>query len=97
MRGGGTKNPLWLREHADITGVDIEVITESESMLLGSAILAAFAAGAYGELPEAMQAMSQVKECIHPQADQAAFHEKKYRVFRAMHADFLNYRTIMGE
>lgn len=97
MCGGGTKNPLWLREHADITGVDIEVITESESMLLGSAILAAFAAGAYPTLAEAMQQMSKVKECISPRQDFAEYHGKKYRVFRAMHEDFLKYRTMMGE
>lgn len=97
MCGGGTKNPLWLREHANITGVDIEVITESESMLLGSAILAAFAAGAFPKLQEAMQAMSRVKECIRPDSQCAAYHDRKYQVFRAMHNDFLNYRKIMGE
>jgi len=97
MCGGGTKNPLWLREHANITGVDIEVITESESMLLGSAILAAFAAGSFGTLKDAMQQMSEVKECIQPDSGVSGYHDKKYKVFRLMHEDFLNYRKIMGE
>lgn len=97
MCGGGTKNPLWLREHANITGVDIEVITESESMLLGSAILAAFAAGSFSTLQEAMRKMSKVKECIQPNPELADYHHRKYRVFRAMHEDFLQYRKIMIE
>ena len=45
--GGGTKNPLWLQEHADITGCDIVLPREPEAMLLGTAILAAVAAEAY--------------------------------------------------
>lgn len=97
MCGGGTKNPLWLREHANITGVDIEVITESESMLLGSAILAAYAAGSFSTLKDAMQQMSEVKTCIQPDTGSAAYHDKKYKVFRMMHQDFLKYRNIMGE
>ncbi|MFV0439209.1 MAG: FGGY-family carbohydrate kinase [Desulfopila sp.] len=97
MCGGGTKNPLWLREHANITGVDIEIITEPESMLLGSAMSAAFAAGSFTSLGAAMQAMSEVKDSIRPDGRLREFHNKKYQVFRAMHHDFLRYRKIMGE
>jgi len=41
--GGGTKNPLFLREHADITGCRILLPKEPEAVLLGSAILGAVA------------------------------------------------------
>ncbi|QDT65263.1 FGGY-family carbohydrate kinase [Calycomorphotria hydatis] len=37
--GGGTKNPVFLREHADITGYSIMLSKEQESVLLGSAML----------------------------------------------------------
>ncbi len=97
MCGGGTKNPLWLREHANITGLDVEIVTESEVMLLGSAILAAYASGAYLSLQEAMQKMTSLKEKIIPQAETRAYHDKKYRVFRKLHQDFLSYRDIMEE
>ncbi|MFV0605068.1 MAG: FGGY-family carbohydrate kinase, partial [Niabella sp.] len=97
MCGGGTKNPLWLREHADITGLDIEVISEPEAMLLGSAILAAFAAGAFSTLQDAMQTMSSVKDVIRPNISRQSYHNKKFKVFRNMHKHFLNYRKIMGE
>lgn len=97
MCGGGTKNPLWLREHANITGVAIEIISEPESMLLGSAILAAFAAKSFATLKEAMQQMSTVQNSIEPDPALTSYHDKKYRVFREMHADFLKYRNIMDE
>ncbi|MFV0321950.1 MAG: FGGY-family carbohydrate kinase [Alphaproteobacteria bacterium] len=96
MCGGGTKNPLWLREHANITGLNIEVITESEAMLLGSALLAAYAAGEFAALPDAMRAMSSVETTIEPQTQTQAFHNKKYKVFRKLYADFISYREIMG-
>ncbi len=95
MCGGGTKNPLWLREHANITQIPIEIITETEAMLLGSAIVAAVSSGAYSNLKEAMMNMSKVKECIKPQTHFHDYHDKKYKVFRQMHQDFLNYRNIM--
>ncbi|MFV0430704.1 MAG: FGGY-family carbohydrate kinase [Alphaproteobacteria bacterium] len=95
MCGGGTKNPLWLREHANITGLDVEIITESEAMLLGSAILAAYAAGAFPSLKEAMKTMSFVDKTIYPNNEYQAYHDKKYQVFRKLYQDFMSYREIM--
>ncbi len=43
--GGGTRNEVFLREHADATGCRIVLPAEPEAVLLGSAILGAVAAG----------------------------------------------------
>ncbi|MFH1116039.1 MAG: FGGY-family carbohydrate kinase, partial [Pseudomonadota bacterium] len=45
ITGGGAKNPIFLREHADITGRRIVLPKEPEAVLLGSAMLGAVAAG----------------------------------------------------
>src|SRR5205085_1725952 len=66
VTGGGTKNPLWLQEHADATGLRLILPQEPEAVLLGSAILAATAAGAYPDIHAAMQAMSRSGEVIAP-------------------------------
>jgi len=42
--GGDSKNPVFLREHADATGARLLLPREPEAVLLGSAILAARAA-----------------------------------------------------
>ncbi len=47
VTGGGTKNPLWLQEHADATGLTLVLPEEPEAVLLGAAMLAARAAGLY--------------------------------------------------
>lgn len=95
--GGGTKNPVFLREHADITGCKLILSKEPEAVLLGSAVLSAVASGRLKSLPEAMAAMNSVGGIIDPSAGRVAdYHERKYRVFHRMHADFLSYRKIMN-
>ncbi|OYW12494.1 MAG: ribulokinase [Acidiphilium sp. 37-67-22] len=93
--GGGTKNPLFLREHADATGCRIVLPAEPEAVLLGSAMIGAVASGAYGNLPAAMAAMSRAGAVIAPEAGSAAFHARKYAVFRRMHDDQMAYRALM--
>ena len=95
--GGGTKNPVFLREHADITGCKLILSKEPEAVLLGSAVLGAVASGRFKTLPEAMAAMNSVGRVIEPTRGMVAdYHERKYLVFHRMHADFLAYRKIMN-
>ncbi len=94
--GGGTKNPLWLQEHADITGCDLYIAKESEAVLLGAGILAAVAASKFSNIVEAMQAMSPRAEVIKPDRATSDFHDAKYEVFKLMYDHQQQYRRIMG-
>lgn len=94
--GGGVKNPIFLREHADITGCRIVLPQEPESVLLGSAMLGAVAAGQHADLLSAMAAMSGVSRVLEPtDGPTAEYHRAKYEVFQRMHADQLAYRQLM--
>lgn len=94
--GGGTKNPVFLREHADITGCRILLPAEPEAVLLGSAILGATASGAYDSLIDAMGAMNRVGETIEPSTGMVKqYHDAKYAVFLRMYDDFMAYRKMM--
>lgn len=94
--GGGTKNPVFLREHADATGCTVVLPREPEAVLLGAAVLGAVAGGAYPGVRVAMAAMSAAGRTIAPASPEVrAFHDKKYAVFLRMHADYLAYRDIM--
>jgi FGGY-family pentulose kinase len=95
--GGDTKNPLFLREHADATGCSIVVPKEPEAVLLGSAMLGAVAAGAFESLAGAMGNMSQAGTVIEPGAAVVReFHDAKYAVFRRMQSDQIVYRELMA-
>src|SRR6478609_7422297 len=93
--GGDSKNPIFLREHADATGARILLPKEPEAVLLGSAMLAARAAGHFPSVVEAMTQMSAVSSVIEPNPAARAFHDKKQRVFLRMHDDQLAYRREM--
>lgn len=94
--GGGTKNPVFLREHADITGCRIALPAEPEAVLLGSAILGAVASGAFPSVLDAMAAMNKAERVIEPSRGAVAeFHAKKHKVFHRMYEDQLKYREML--
>lgn len=97
MCGGGTKNPLWLREHANVTDCEIVLSAEDEAVILGSAMLAATACGDFSDLKEAMAAMSSKGEVIQPDRKTRAFHDAKYRVFHEMYEDQMKYKAMMKD
>jgi FGGY-family pentulose kinase len=76
--GGGTKNALWIQEHADATQRPVRLPREPEAVLLGSAILGAVAAGIYPSIPEAMKAMCHAGEVVEPNAETKGYHDWKY-------------------
>ena len=95
--GGGTKNPLWLQEHADITGCEVILPREPEAVLLGTAILAAVGARAFPSIMDAAVAMSGIGLRYSPQKRNARFHAAKYRVFRSMYTHFKQYQRALAD
>ncbi len=96
MCGGDAKNPLFLREHADITGCRIVLPKEPEAVMLGAAILGRVACGDSGSVTDAMTAMCHDGAVIEPAGGAIAeFHAKKHRAFLRMHDDQLAYRDLM--
>jgi len=94
--GGGTKNPVFLREHTDISGCRIVLPAEPEAVLLGSAILGAVASGDLGSMLEAMGTMNRTGQTVEPTGGVTAeYHQAKHRVFHRMYDDFTAYRAIM--
>jgi ribulose kinase len=95
--GGGTKNPRFVREHADITGCRIVLPREPEAVLLGAAILGAVACGDRPSVLEAMAAMNHGGATIEPaRGPVARYHAAKHAVFHRMYEDFQAYRGIMA-
>jgi FGGY-family pentulose kinase len=94
--GGGTRNPLWLQQHADATGLTIVLGAESESVLLGSAVLAAHASGAYDSVIAAMAALSQPGDAIAPNPAMRAYHDAKYAVYQDLYASQKRHRARMA-
>lgn len=84
MCGGLAKNPLYVELHADATGLPVLLPSETESVLLGGAILAASASGRYSSVTEAMLRMGGTGRVLAPRAKERRFHDAKYAAFRAL-------------
>lgn len=95
--GGGTKNPVFLREHANATGCRIMLPQETDAVLLGSAILGAVAGSAYDDMRSAMSQMARVGSEIAPDERTKRYHEAKFAVFQSMHKEQLRHRALMRE
>ena len=93
--GGLSKNPLYRTALADACGCKIVVPSESESMLLGSAVLGGVAAGVWPQLSDALS-VTTVSSTQDPDPSTAAFHNAKYTVFRRMLEDQQSYQAIMA-
>ena len=94
--GGGTKNPVFLREHADASGCRIILPREPEAVLVGAALLGGVASGTFASVVEAMAAMNHAGETIQADPAAAAYHDAKYAVFKRMYDDQMAYRDLMG-
>ncbi len=87
ISGGASQSALVRQLLADATGVQVQLATTAEPVLLGSAMLGAVASGAYSDLPAAMTAMSgEVTATAPTPADIARFHAAKRRAFERMKA-----------
>ncbi|GAB7215303.1 FGGY-family carbohydrate kinase [Dickeya oryzae] len=85
MCGGATKNPLWLREYAAITGCDIQLVSEEDAVTLGAALLGAVACGAYSSLPQAAQSLVRPGALIRADRGHQPFHDDKYQIYLQMY------------
>ena len=84
VTGGHTRNPLLMELYADATGcIVVEPATE-DATLLGTAMVAATAAGLYGTLNAAAMAMQQGGSSRRPNPDARSAYDRNYRVFLTM-------------
>jgi len=79
--GGASKNPLWLREYANITGCDIQLMQEEDAVTLGAALLGCVASQCYANLPSAAAELVRTGRTIPSDAATWPFHQAKYRVY----------------
>ncbi len=95
--GGDTKNPVFVREHADVTGCAIHLPREPEAVLLGSAVLGAVASGDQPSLLAAMRAMNAVERAVQPGMGAITrYHQQKHAVFQRMYDDQRAYAALMN-
>ena len=86
VTGGHTKNPLLMELYADATGCTVITSAAEDAVLLGTAMVAATAAGLYPDLPAASMAMKQGGRPRQPEPKARQRFDRDYRIFLEMHA-----------
>ena len=84
LTGGHAKSPLLVRIYADATGCEVLLPREADGVLLGTALLAATAAGHHASLLAAGQAMVHNSERVLPNPAARDTHRRGYAAFRRM-------------
>ena len=93
LTGGHVANPLLVRLYADATDCAVELPDEEDSVLLGTAMAAAAAAGLHGSLVAAARAMGHAGRRITPSPETRAHFADQYRKFLLVHEQQRALRT----
>jgi FGGY-family pentulose kinase len=84
MTGGHARSPYLAQLYADALGREIVLPAEPDAVLLGTAMVAAAAAGLHRDLAAACAAMARPGARLLPDGATAARHAKGYRAFRSL-------------
>ena len=85
VTGGHTKNPLLMELYADATGCTVVEPQGADPVLLGTAMVAATAAGLHPDLAAAAAAMAGKGRERRPNPDAAKRFERDWRIFLRLH------------
>ena len=86
VAGGHTRNPLLMELYADTTGCTVVAPPEdTDAVLLGTAMVAAAAAGLHENLGAAASAMAQPGTTRRPDPSRRQAYDRRYRAFLEMH------------
>lgn len=91
--GIGQKNPMLMQIYADVLNMPISLVDTTQGGALGSAIIAATAAGreqgGYGTAKEAIEAMAAPQGALYlPVPENAAVYQELYEIYRRLHDHF---------
>jgi len=77
--GGGALSPLWRQIKSDVLNLPVVSLEESNTALLGNAMLAALAVGAFDSLEQAAGSMVRVADRLEPQPVNVPVYERAYQ------------------
>ena len=100
--GGGTKNELWLRVKADITGKPIDLLGLTESAALGAALLAGLGTGVYAGVDDATRQVYRLERMVEPNPFAHEMYNEWYeqvysRLYPSLRESFLTTARLFPE
>jgi sugar (pentulose or hexulose) kinase len=69
--GGATRSPLWMQIQSDIAGLSILLPENPDAPLVGGGVTAAFGAGEYNTMEEAIDNMVSIARVVEPDPERS--------------------------
>lgn len=85
VAGGPIRSELWLQCHADVSGLPFVTTRVSDAPALGSALLAAVAAGLFPDIHAAAKAMVHVERVVHPNPQLHEEYKRHYDAYKELY------------
>lgn len=83
--GGATRNPFWMQNKADVTGLPIEVPEVKEATPLGAAILAGIGVGLYQNEQEAFERVYKPGKSYRPDPQLASKYAHWFQIYKELY------------
>lgn len=83
--GGATRNPFWMQNKADVTGLPIEVPEVEEATSLGAAILAGIGVGLYRDEQEAFEHVNKPGRSYQPEPACSSLYAGGYQIYKQLY------------
>jgi len=84
--GGATRNPFWMQNKADITGLPIDVPEVEEATPLGAAILAGIGIGLYRNEQDAFERVYKKGKTYQPDPGLASKYAEWYQIYQQLYS-----------
>lgn len=85
ISGGTTNSDVFMQIMADVGNVKINVPADCQSVCMGAAICAAYAAGYYDSLPDAVSGMVSYKKVLEPKAENVGKYQRLFQKYREIY------------
>ena len=83
--GGPAQSRLWNQVKADVTGLTVEVPAILETAMVGAAVAAAAAIGAYPGLASAIGGMVRIEKVLQPREEHSATYDRLYAAYNGLY------------
>lgn len=84
LLAGGSRSRLWAQSRADIAGLPVRLPRHADSSVIGAAMLAGVASGAFTDIRQAALLVSPPAPCLTPDPAAAAMLDRSYRRYRQL-------------
>jgi xylulokinase len=84
LSGGGARSEVWSQVRADVSGLPVEIVANTNTAPLGAALLAMPAVGITGSLESAAQSLVKIARTVEPDIGRHRIYDRAYRRYRAL-------------